>query len=103
MTSSEQDEVHATKMLGIVHFLTTLALVAGAVIFILDIRDEARQLRVQFEAYQATTDRRLDEVNHRITSEVSRTADDLNHIRGSIQRMEDRMERLMERTLTKEN
>lgn len=77
---------HLSKSVSIAHIATTVLLVGG--IFGYIIKQDQRITRV--EERQAVVDQRMDR-------EVSRTAEDLALIRQSLQRMEDRMERLMDR------
>ena len=77
---------HLSKSVSIAHIATTVLLVGAVFSYV--VKQDQRITRV--EERQAIVDQRMDR-------EVSRTAEDLALIRQSLQRMEDRMERFIER------
>lgn len=81
-----QERWHLTKSVSIAHILSTLVL-AGALIGYAMMQD---QRLTRLEERSVMLDARIDR-------EVTRTADDLSVIRQSLARLEDRMERLMQR------
>ena len=80
------NEWHIDKRVSVGHLITTLML-AGA-IFAWAVKQDQRLTRI--EERSAIGEQRLDR-------EISRTANDLSLIRQSLLRMEDRLERAIER------
>ena len=81
-----EDRWHLTKGVSIAHIGSTLVL-AGA-LFGYAMQQDQRLTRVE---------ERSSMLDQRIDREMSRTADDLTIIRQALVRMDDRLERLMER------
>lgn len=108
MTGEARAEWHQAKVFSIVHLLATLGMVFTAAFFVAELRYQQRQTQALLESHITQTESRITEVarlsesrvidaHSRIDREVSRTADDLALIRAAITRMDDRIERLVDR------
>lgn len=85
-TIADRTEWHIDKSISVGHMVSTLALAGALMGFVFSTNTKVEMVGV-----------RLDAVEQRVTREVARQAEDMAAIRTSLQRLEDKLDRAVER------